>query len=271
MLEPSGVDRFGFVTLVNMFSFQGGVVPVSRRPVLHRSSLKSFKSFKRQRQAAPSPSTPSSPAHSLLQQSAQASLWLKAPSLASSSGLLEDFSDQLLSCVDDGVRILRAALSRFHSVVARVVLRQHAPPRLELLCMTPRIPRGLSVRLSATPQVTSADFEFAHSATCCLIASAGYPVELHYTTTIDGYVLPVIRIPRRDARRCVFLQHGLLDSPAAWVSSGRIVSLAFRAYQAGFDVFLGAYPCGVLLLPCPLLAPATALFCLHRYIPRHKR
>lgn len=37
----------------------------------------------------------------------------------------------------------------------------------------------------------------------------------------------------------VFLQHGLLDSPVAWVSSGRLASLAFRSYQAGYDVFLG--------------------------------
>jgi hypothetical protein len=45
--------------------------------------------------------------------------------------------------------------------------------------------------------------------------------------------------------RVVFLQHGLLDSPAAWVSSGRLASLAFRSYQAGYDVFLGPF-CDVL-------------------------
>ena len=36
-------------------------------------------------------------------------------------------------------------------------------------------------------------------------------------------------------------QHGLLDSPAAWVSNGHIFSLAYRAYNAGYDVFLGTY------------------------------
>ncbi len=61
------------------------------------------------------------------------------------------------------------------------------------------------------------------------------------TTTLDGYILSVIRIPNRSTGRVVMFQHGLLDSPAAWVSNGHIFSLAYRAYQCGYDVFLGTY------------------------------
>jgi hypothetical protein len=53
--------------------------------------------------------------------------------------------------------------------------------------------------------------------------------------------LNVIRIPRRNTRHVVMYQHGLLDSPAAWVSNGHIFSLAYRAYALGYDVFLGTY------------------------------
>ena len=51
----------------------------------------------------------------------------------------------------------------------------------------------------------------------------GYPAETHYTTTEDGYILGLHRIPR--GRRAggvlsggvCYLQHGLLCSSADWV------------------------------------------------------
>ena len=192
------------------------------------------------------------------------SIWSNASLLASSSGLLEDMSAHILVSVDDVIRVLRITAARGYAFVRGVVFRQHSPSLVSAALHAPRIPRRLSARAQRTPLLGTGDF--AHSATCCLIASAGYPVQLHHATTVDGYILPVIRIPRPDSHRwaflvcpcictaqdmscfacrVVFLQHGLLDSPAAWVSSGRIVSLAFRAYQAGYDVFLGMHPCGL--------------------------
>jgi hypothetical protein len=67
------------------------------------------------------------------------------------------------------------------------------------------------------------------------------PQERYTTTTLDGYVLPVFRIPLRGSSKTVMLQHGLLDSPICWASSGRLFSLAFRAYLCGYDVWLGTY------------------------------
>ncbi|XP_056175365.1 uncharacterized protein LOC115676704 isoform X2 [Syzygium oleosum] len=45
----------------------------------------------------------------------------------------------------------------------------------------------------------------------------------------------------RDARKAVYLQHGILDSSMGWVSNGVVGSPAFAAYDQGFDVFLGNF------------------------------
>ena len=51
----------------------------------------------------------------------------------------------------------------------------------------------------------------------------GYPVELHYIETTDGYILEAQRIPYginsapAPNKPVVFLQHGLLSSSADWV------------------------------------------------------
>ena len=53
-----------------------------------------------------------------------------------------------------------------------------------------------------------------------IIVKRGYPVEIHSVTTKDGYILELHRIPpqnRENASKIVFLQHGLLDSSAAWI------------------------------------------------------
>ncbi|EIE26467.1 hypothetical protein COCSUDRAFT_39557 [Coccomyxa subellipsoidea C-169] len=72
-----------------------------------------------------------------------------------------------------------------------------------------------------------------------VIRQAGYPLEEHTVTTSDGYVLQMERMPRRDARDCVFFMHGILDTSMGWVSNGVTGSQAFAAYDQGFDVWLG--------------------------------
>eukprot|EP01138_Halocafeteria_seosinensis_P013891 gb/GECG01014184.1/.p1 GENE.gb/GECG01014184.1/~~gb/GECG01014184.1/.p1 ORF type:complete len:1170 (+),score=113.19 gb/GECG01014184.1/:1-3510(+) len=66
----------------------------------------------------------------------------------------------------------------------------------------------------------------------------GFPVETYGVKTVDGYLLRLIRIPRRESSKVAFFQHGLLDTATAWVANGHLFSLACRAYQMGFDVFL---------------------------------
>ncbi|XP_059453172.1 uncharacterized protein LOC132183776 [Corylus avellana] len=72
-----------------------------------------------------------------------------------------------------------------------------------------------------------------------VITELGYPYEAIHVITADGYVLLLERIPRRDARKAVYLQHGILDSSMGWVSNGVVGSPAFAAFDKGYDVFLG--------------------------------
>ncbi|XWS48320.1 hypothetical protein CRYUN_Cryun13aG0065500 [Craigia yunnanensis] len=73
------------------------------------------------------------------------------------------------------------------------------------------------------------------------ITEHGYPYEAIRVITADGYVLLLERIPRRDARKAVYLQHGVFDSSMGWVSKGVVGSPAFAAFDQGYDVFLGNY------------------------------
>jgi len=73
-----------------------------------------------------------------------------------------------------------------------------------------------------------------------MILDAGYPAERHEVTTDDCYILALHRIPGEG--KVVFLQHGLIDSSAAWVIAGPDHGgLAFRLADAGFDVWLGNF------------------------------
>ncbi|KAJ1437938.1 AB-hydrolase lipase domain [Sesbania bispinosa] len=74
-----------------------------------------------------------------------------------------------------------------------------------------------------------------------VITELGYPYEAIHVITTDGYVLLLERIPRRDSRKAVYLQHGVLDSSMGWVSNGVVGSPAFAAYDQGYDVFLGNF------------------------------
>ncbi|KAE8720524.1 STOMATAL CYTOKINESIS-DEFECTIVE 1 family protein [Hibiscus syriacus] len=74
-----------------------------------------------------------------------------------------------------------------------------------------------------------------------VITELGYPYEAIHLITNDGYVILLERIPRRNARKAVFLQHGIMDSSMGWVSNGVVGSPAFAAFDQGYDVFLGNF------------------------------
>ena len=80
-----------------------------------------------------------------------------------------------------------------------------------------------------------------------MIVYNGYPVENHWVTTEDNFILNMQRIPhghssdsQTEASSPVFfLQHGIIASSADWVSNSQNESLAFLLADQGFDVWLG--------------------------------
>lgn len=81
-----------------------------------------------------------------------------------------------------------------------------------------------------------------------LVYGRGYPVERHYVTTADGYILGVFRIPYspraaedtiQAQKPVVLLQHGLFDSSTTYVCNAPSQSLAFILADAGWDVWMG--------------------------------
>uniref|UniRef100_A0A7E4VBF4 Abhydro_lipase domain-containing protein n=1 Tax=Panagrellus redivivus TaxID=6233 RepID=A0A7E4VBF4_PANRE len=73
----------------------------------------------------------------------------------------------------------------------------------------------------------------------------GYPSETISTTTVDGYILVLHRIPwgkggrSKQPRPVVFLQHGLLGSSADWTTNIPSQSAAYVFADAGYDVWMG--------------------------------
>jgi len=94
----------------------------------------------------------------------------------------------------------------------------------------------ISCTANAVQHVSRREFK----TTVDMIVEAGYPAEQHQITTEDCYKITLHRIP--GPGKPVFLQHGLIDSSAAWVIAGpEHGGLAFRLAQEGYDVWLGNY------------------------------
>ncbi|KAM7278545.1 hypothetical protein ACFE04_005679 [Oxalis oulophora] len=96
---------------------------------------------------------------------------------------------------------------------------------------------ALQVRKTSFNQTLNTDARTCQD----VITELGYPYEAIRVITSDGYVLLLERIPRRDSRKAVYLQHGILDSAMGWVSNGVVGSPAFAAFDQGYDVFLGNF------------------------------
>lgn len=105
----------------------------------------------------------------------------------------------------------------------------------------------LPVSIALEPSSPSHALAFEHSKMQELVKTQGYPLEEHFVTTVDGYVLGVYRIPcgrtqtplsngwecRTPLGPPVLLQHGLLDSSGTWVVNFPKQSLGFILADAG--------------------------------------
>ncbi|XP_075150306.1 lipase 1 [Haematobia irritans] len=74
--------------------------------------------------------------------------------------------------------------------------------------------------------------------TAQLIAKYNYPIETHYATTKDNYIVQIHRIPKPGAPP-VFLMHGLIDSSATWIIMGPEKALGYYLSDMGYDVWMG--------------------------------
>ncbi|KAM8716819.1 hypothetical protein ACLKA7_003656 [Drosophila subpalustris] len=73
--------------------------------------------------------------------------------------------------------------------------------------------------------------------TVMIIKKYRYPVETHFVTTPDGYILCLHRIPRPGAP-VILMVHGLMSSSVIWVQMGPSNGLAFKLYNQGYDVWM---------------------------------
>lgn len=74
-----------------------------------------------------------------------------------------------------------------------------------------------------------------------LVKKAGYPFEQCIVQTDDGYLLELHRLPRPGSKNVMFLQHGVMDSSYSFIANGASDGLAFRAFDKGYDVFMGNF------------------------------
>ncbi|XP_022901511.1 lysosomal acid lipase/cholesteryl ester hydrolase-like isoform X2 [Onthophagus taurus] len=77
-----------------------------------------------------------------------------------------------------------------------------------------------------------------------LVGRAGYPLERHTLTAIDGYITTIFRLPNinypHSNGQPVFIQHGILSNSANFITHGN-VSLAYVLWNAGYDVWIGNF------------------------------
>ena len=70
------------------------------------------------------------------------------------------------------------------------------------------------------------------------LAKLSIPLESHFTTSQDGYILRLHRLVR-EGGPVVFLQHGILCDDWVWISNEPNSSLGTVLWQQGYDVWMG--------------------------------
>jgi lysosomal acid lipase/cholesteryl ester hydrolase len=80
-----------------------------------------------------------------------------------------------------------------------------------------------------------------------LVMSRGFPLEIHYVETEDGYILKMYRIPggkgeinyRKKQKQSILLIHGIFDSSDGWVCNSEENCIPFILANLGYDIWLG--------------------------------
>ena len=101
---------------------------------------------------------------------------------------------------------------------------------------------GHSQSLTTAPHPVHPEAEFPFVEYCSYF---NYPVETHYITTDDGYILTFYRIQKKNTtiRRLgltpIYLQHGLTDSSDTWIVNDEDKAPGLILANKGFDVWIG--------------------------------
>ncbi len=80
-----------------------------------------------------------------------------------------------------------------------------------------------------------------------IVLIRGFPLEIHYADTEDGFILKLYRIPggkneinyRHKQKQSVFLMHGIFDSSDGWICNDVDKCIPFILANLGYDVWLG--------------------------------
>jgi hypothetical protein len=166
------------------------------------------------------------------------------------TGLLEDILISILLAIERATSGVRHVLAFFADVLRgydaserrrrqAAGAAQRASGRKSLAVVRQRRAGDPLQRQVATAPIEYLSMRSSLQDMRTLVAHAGYPYSRHKVVTSDGYVLLLERIGRRDSKRAILMQHGIFDSSYSWLAAGAQRSLAFRAFDSGFDVFLG--------------------------------
>lgn len=80
-----------------------------------------------------------------------------------------------------------------------------------------------------------------------LVMTRGFPLEIHYVETEDGYNLKLYRIPggkgeknfRFKQKQAILIMHGIFDSSDGWVCNSEDNCVPFVLANLGYDIWLG--------------------------------
>lgn len=73
-----------------------------------------------------------------------------------------------------------------------------------------------------------------------IVMDQGYPYERYTVTTEDGYILTLERLPNRESKKVLYLQHGVMDNSFTWFAHVHGQGgLAFTAHDCGYDIWVG--------------------------------
>jgi pimeloyl-ACP methyl ester carboxylesterase len=80
-----------------------------------------------------------------------------------------------------------------------------------------------------------------------LVMTKGYPLEIHYVVTTDGYILKLYRIPggkneknwHFKQKQAIFIMHGIFDSSDGLICNDEDKCIPYILANMGYDVWLG--------------------------------